>query len=275
MGGMSSLGPVRLVATDLDGTIVRRDGSVSARVVAALAAVEDAGLPVVFVTGRPPRWMAPVVQATGHRGVAVCANGALVYDLQTGAVLERFTLHPEVAAEVVRRLRQRLPGVSFAVERHESYAREERYRMRWDSPDVATVATAEELFAEPVAKLLARDETSSGDAMLAAAREVLGDLVAVTHSNPADCLLEMSAAGVTKASTLALLAGRLGIDAADVLAFGDQPNDLPLLLWAGHGYAMGGAHPELVAAVRRRTGSVDEDGVAVVLEHLLATSRLP
>jgi Cof subfamily protein (haloacid dehalogenase superfamily) len=275
MGGMSSLGPVRLVATDLDGTIVRRDGTVSARVVAALAAVEDAGVSVVFVTGRPPRWMAPVVQATGHRGIAVCANGALVYDLRTGAVLERFTVDPDVAVEVVRRLRERLPGVSFAVERHESYAREERYRMRWDSPDVATVATAEELFAEPVAKLLARDETSSGDAMLAAARDVLGDLVAVTHSNQADCLLEISAAGVTKASTLALLAGRLGIDAAGVLAFGDQPNDLPLLLWAGHGYAMGGAHPELVAAVPRRTGSVDEDGVAVVLEHLLATSTLP
>ena len=272
---MSSLGPVRLVATDLDGTIVRRDGTVSARVVAALAAVEDAGVSVVFVTGRPPRWMEPVVQATGHRGIAVCANGALVYDLRTGAVLERFTVDPDVAVEVVRRLRERLPGVSFAVERHESYAREERYRMRWDSPDVATVATAEELFAEPVAKLLARDETSSGDAMLAVAREVLGDLVAVTHSNPADCLLEISAAGVTKASTLALLAGRLGIDAAGVLAFGDQPNDLHLLLWAGHGYAMGGAHPELVAAVPRRTGSVDEDGVAVVLEHLLATSTLP
>ena len=272
---MSRLGPVRLVATDLDGTIVRHDGSVSDRVIAALGAVEDAGLPVVFVTGRPPRWMAPVVEATGHRGIAVCANGALVYDLRSNAVLDRFTLDPEVAGEVVRRLRERLPGVAFAVERHESYAHEERYRMRWGSPDVATVATAEELFTEPVAKLLARDETSSGDAMLAAAREVLGDLVAVTHSNPRDCLLEVSAAGVTKASTLALLAGRLGVDAEAVLAFGDQPNDLPMLLWAGHGYAMGGAHPEVVAAVPRRTGSVDEDGVAVVLEHLLATSRLP
>ncbi len=272
---MSSLGPVRLVATDLDGTVVRRDGSVSARTVAALGAVEDAGLPVVFVTGRPPRWMAQVVEATGHRGVAVCANGALVYDLHSEAVLDRFLLEPGLALEVVRRLRLTLPAVVFAVERHESYAHEQRYRMRWESADVQTVPTAEDLLAEPVAKLLARDETSTGDAMLAAAREVLGELVAVTHSNRRDCLLEISAPGVTKASTLALLAGRLGIGPDAVLAFGDQPNDLPMLGWAGSAYAMADSHPEVLAAVARRTGTVDEDGVAAVLEQLLASGTLP
>jgi Cof subfamily protein (haloacid dehalogenase superfamily) len=272
---MSSLGPVRLVATDLDGTVIRRDGTVSARTVAALSAVEDAGLPVVFVTGRPPRWMASVVEATGHRGVAVCANGALVYDLHAETVLDRFLLEPALALEVVRRLREQLPEVAFAVERHESYAHEARYRMRWGSADVKTVPTAEDLLDEPIAKLLARDETSTGDRMLAAARAALGGLVAVTHSNPRDCLLEISAPGVTKASTLALLAGRLGIGADGVLAFGDQPNDLPMLSWAGTSYAMGGSHPEVVAAVARRTGSVDEDGVAVVLEQLLASGTLP
>ncbi len=272
---MSSLGPVRLVATDLDGTVIRHDGTVSGRTVAALAAVEDAGLPVVFVTGRPPRWMAAVVEATGHRGVAVCANGALVYDLHAEVVLDRFLLEPTLALGVVGRLRERLPAVAFAVERHESYAHEERYRMRWESADVQTVPTAEDLLTEPIAKLLARDETSTGDSMLAVAREVLGDLVSVTHSNPRDCLLEISAPGVTKASTLALLAGRLGIGPAQVLAFGDQPNDLPMLAWAGAAYAMGGSHPEVLAAVARRTGSVDEDGVAVVLEQLLATGTLP
>jgi len=272
---MSSLGPVRLVATDLDGTVVRYDGTVSARTVAALAAIEDAGLPVVFVTGRPPRWMAPIVEATGHRGVAVCANGALVYDLHSGAVLDRFLLEPALALEAVGRLRGRLPGVAFAVERHESYAHEQAYRMRWESDDVITVATAEDLLDEPIAKLLARDESSTGDLMLAVARDVLGDLVAVTHSNQQDCLLEISAPGVTKASTLAVLAGRLGVEAESVLAFGDQPNDLPMLLWAGNAYAMSGSHPEVLAAVSRRAGSVDDDGVAVVLEQLLAAGTLP
>jgi Cof subfamily protein (haloacid dehalogenase superfamily) len=272
---MSSLGPVRLVATDLDGTVIRRDGTVSARTVAALSGVENAGLPVVFVTGRPPRWMAPVVEATGHRGVAICSGGALVYDLHTGLVHDRFLLDPVLALEVVHRLRGRMPEVVFAVERHESYAHEQRYRMRWDSGGVVAMPTAEDLMDAPIAKLLARDETSSGDPMLALARETLGDLVEVTHSNPEDCLLEISAPGVTKASTLALLAGRLGIAADDVLAFGDQPNDLPMLGWAGTAYAMGGSHPEVLAAVTRRTGSVEEDGVAVVLEQLLTTGTLP
>jgi Cof subfamily protein (haloacid dehalogenase superfamily) len=272
---MPALGPVRLVATDLDGTVVRRDGTVSPRVVAALRAVEDAGLPVVLVTGRPPRWMHPVVEATGHRGTAVCANGALVYDLATERVVERHLLEPDSAAEVVRRMRAALPGVAFAVERHESYAHERAYRMRWAASDVETVDTAEDLLGEPVAKLLVRDESSTGDAMLARAREVLGDLVSVTHSNADDCLLEVSAPGVTKASTLARVAAQHGVDAAGVLAFGDQPNDVPMLLWAGHAYAVGAAHPEVVAAVSRHTASVEADGVALVLEQLLADGTLP
>lgn len=269
------LGQVGMVATDLDGTVVRRDGTVSARTVAALAAVEDAGVPLVFVTGRPPRWMRSVVDATGHRGTAICAGGALVYDLHTETVLDRFLLDPALALEVVRRLRARMPSVVFAVERHESYAHERAYRMRWESGEVLTVDSAEELLDAPIAKLLVRDETSAGDPMLALAREVLGDLVEVTHSNPQDCLLEISAPGVTKASTLAVLAERAGVQRAAVLAFGDQPNDLAMLQWAGTAYAVADAHPEVLAAVPRRAASVADDGVAIVLEQLLATGTLP
>lgn len=271
---MAALGQVRLVATDLDGTIVRHDGTVSPRTVAALNAVEDAGLPVVLVTGRPPRWMHPVVEATGHRGVAVCANGAYVYDLATETVLDRFLLDTDLGLEVVRRLRKALPGAVFAVERHESYAHEAAYRMRWESPDVGVVGSAEDLFAEPVGKLLVRVEGSDGDTMLAAARDELGDLVTTTHSNQSDCLLEISAAGVTKASTLARVAAGYGVGPAAVVAFGDQPNDVPMLEWAGAGYAMANAHPGVLAAVRRRTASVDDDGVALVLEQLLADGTL-
>jgi Cof subfamily protein (haloacid dehalogenase superfamily) len=264
-----------MVATDLDGTIVRRDGTVSDRTVAALAAVEDAGLTLVFVTGRPPRWMASVVEATGHRGVAICAGGALVYDLHTQDVLDRFLLEPELALDVVRRLRERMPSAAFAVERHESYAHEAAYRMRWESGDVLTVPTAEDLLDAPIAKLLVRDESSAGDPMLVTAREVLGDLVEVTHSNPDDCLLEISAPGVTKATTLAVLAAQQGLGPESVVAFGDQPNDLAMLLWAGAAYAMADAHPEVLAAVPRRARPVAEDGVAIVLEELLATGSLP
>jgi hydroxymethylpyrimidine pyrophosphatase-like HAD family hydrolase len=93
-------------------------------------------------------------------------------------------------------------------------------------------------------------------------------------SNANDCLLEISAAGVSKASTLARVAAEHGVGADDVLAFGDQPNDLPMLTWAGTGYAVANAHPAVLAAIPRHTASVEDDGVAQVLEDLLAVGHL-
>ena len=92
----------------------------------------------------------------------------------------------------------------------------------------------------------------------------------VTHSTVGPALLELSAAGVSKATTLARLCAELGVDAADVVAFGDMPNDLPMLAWAGTAYAVANAHPSVLAAVERRAASNDEDGVAQVLEQLFA-----
>jgi HAD superfamily hydrolase (TIGR01484 family) len=106
----------RLVATDLDGTIVPWDGVITDRTVAALQAVEALGVPVVFVTGRPARWMAEVAERTGHTGLAICANGAVLYDLHTEQVLESFPIPVDVGLDVARRLRAALPGVTFAVE---------------------------------------------------------------------------------------------------------------------------------------------------------------
>jgi hydroxymethylpyrimidine pyrophosphatase-like HAD family hydrolase len=163
-----------------------------------------------------------------------------------------------------------MPSVVFAVERGDGFRHEAAYVPRWDGPTDDAPATVEELLTTPVAKLVVRDETSGGDAMLALAREAVGDLVTVTHSNPRDCLLEVSALGVTKATTLATVAAEHGVDAAGVLAFGDQPNDVAMLQWAGRAYAMSGGHPEALAAVPTHAPPVELDGVAVVLEQLLA-----
>lgn len=265
---------IGLVATDLDGTIVRADGSVSARVVAALGAVLDLGVPWVFVTGRPPRWMHEVARATAHHGIAICANGALVYDLHDEVVVERFEIAAELARETVRRLRKVMPAAVFAVEDGTGFAHEAAYRPRWEQPDLVVPATVEELLVTPVAKLLVRDESSTGDAMLALAADAVGDLVTVTHSNPVDCLLEISAPGVSKATTLARLAAEHGVDASGVLAFGDQPNDLAMLRWAGMAYAMGGGHPDVLAAVAAHAPSVEDDGVARIVEHYLAAGAI-
>jgi Cof subfamily protein (haloacid dehalogenase superfamily) len=258
----------RLVATDLDGTIVRRDGTISERTRAALAAVEDAGIRLVLVTGRPPRWLHEIADMTGHRGLAICANGALVYDLHAELAVEEHLLSVDAATEAMVRLSTAFPHAGFAVERASGFARTGSYRPRWDPGEDDRVVPLSALLERPVAKLLVRDETSDGDAMLAVARPLLAGVAEVTHSNVNDCLLEISGPGVTKASTLQRLAASHGVDAVDVVAFGDMPNDVPMLRWAGRSYAVASGHPEARAAADEVVPGVEEDGVAVVLERL-------
>jgi len=256
-----------LIGCDLDGTLVRSDGSISARSVAAVARAEEAGVPFVIVTGRPPRWLPPVADALGHHGLAVCANGALVYDLHTEEVVGEQLLGVEVLREVVDAVRAELPDAAFAVEYGGSFFHERNYRPYWDadSPHVSVVP-AEALLERPAAKLLVRHATLGPDELLATARAVVGSRATLTHSSP-DGLLEVSASGVTKASGLAALAGERGIDASDVIAFGDMPNDLPMLAWAGRSYAVANAHPEVLAAAGEVVEANDEDGVARTLER--------
>ena len=257
----------RLVATDLDGTIVRSDGTISARTRAALARVEESGAVLVLVTGRPPRWMPPIVEALGHRGVAICANGAIRYDLHTETVVQHASMSEQAALDVVAALRRDVPGIAFAAERHDSgFAHEPAYVPRWDSSDPKDIVPVEELVAAGVVKLLARHSDLTADQLLAKAHTSVGHLGTLTHSST-DGLLEISATGVSKATGLASLAQEQGIAAEQVVAFGDMPNDLPMLLWAGLGVAVGNAHPDVLAAADEVTASNDDDGVARVVER--------
>jgi Cof subfamily protein (haloacid dehalogenase superfamily) len=255
------------VVSDLDGTLLRSDGTVSDRTRAALAQVEESGSALVFATGRPPRWMRRIAETTGHRGIAVCSNGAVVYDLHEERVLEDFLLAPEVGRQVVDAIRAAVPGVAFGVEFGESFGHEATYDARTDVQGEVYVSEIGPLLAEPAAKLLVRHEGHSPDVLLAKAREVAGHLAELTHSSRIG-LLEISAPGVSKATTLATLCAERGISAEEVVAFGDMPNDLAMLAWAGTAYAVEGAHPDVLAAVERRCPSSDDDGVAQVLESL-------
>jgi len=261
----------RLVATDLDGTIVRTDGTISGRTVEAVERLEKAGAVFVMVTGRPPRWMAPVAEETGHRGLAVCANGALIYDMHTERVVRSHLLSADAAREVVEALRRDLPSIAFAVEKGPTdgmpggFAREAVYVPRWDNGEVAIEDIAV-MLAGGAVKLLARVEEMESDELLVAARACIGDAAELTHSSSGG-LLEISAAGISKASGLAALAEEQGVVADEVIAFGDMPNDLPMLSWAGHSVGMANAHPEVLELVDEVTASNDDHGVAMVLER--------
>ena len=258
----------RLVASDLDGTLLKRDGTVDDRTRSAIAQAEAAGAVVVFCTARPPLRLKALADAAGHRGVAICANGAVVWDLHTESVVEATPLEPAIAQELVELLRAEMPGGTWAVERTAGFGHEPEYVPRWPLPDGTTVDAVDALVAQPVIKLLLRHSGMSADELLSRAREACGPLAEFSHSNSADALLEISAAGVSKASALARLCEQRGIERDDVVAFGDMPNDLPMLSWAGYAVAVANAHPDVIAVADEVTASNDEAGVARVLERL-------
>ncbi|MFD3550864.1 Cof-type HAD-IIB family hydrolase [Streptomyces goshikiensis] len=266
----------RLIATDLDGTLLRDDKSVSPRTVAALAAAEEAGIEVFFVTGRPARWMDVVADHVHGHGLAICANGAAVVDLHADREFVQVRALPrDTALAVVNALRAAAPGTSFAVERTTGINYEPNYPPFFQDPG-ATVATVEKLLHEepdttaaPVLKLLAHHSELSPDEFLTLARSAAGDHASITRSSPT-ALLEISGLGISKASTLELCCAERGISPAEVVAFGDMPNDVEMLRWAGTSYAMGNAHPDVIAAASGRTVANNEDGVAVVIERIIA-----
>jgi Cof subfamily protein (haloacid dehalogenase superfamily) len=273
--------PIRMLATDLDGTLLRSDDTVSDRTRAALRAAEAAGLLVAFVTGRPTRWLDDVIAETGHLGVAVGANGAVLYDLATERVLSAHTLSTDELARLTAELRAAFPAVRFAVEYGDGFVGEPDYVHDWQinprtdrrgsplpAPVTGDLAT---VISRPGLKLLAKDRGAPADEFLAAATALLAGRATVTHSSSFG-LLEIAAPGISKASGLAELAAMHAIRPAEVVAVGDMPNDVPMLEWAGTSYAVANAHPAARAAADAVIGRNDDDAVAVLIEQLLGSA---
>ena len=231
----------KLIVSDMDGTLLRWDDTVSEATVAELERWRADGVPVVLATGRPPRWMHRIREVLRH-GTAVCCNGAVLLDLETFEFLDEDLVDPAVLQEVTAELRRRQPDIWFAVEYGDQFRHEPVYRPRWDvdAPGVA-VASLEEMVAAPVAKLLARHESLPREDFVALVEEVVGDLATVTNSS-GDALAEISAAGVTKASGLGKVAARHGVGPEDVVVFGDMPNDIAAFEWVRDGGRAGGGH---------------------------------
>lgn len=270
-----------LLASDLDGTLLRSDGSVAAETAAALARGREGGLTIAFATGRPPRWLHEVAEQTGHAGVAIGANGAVVYDLHAERVVHAEPLDVATVELVTSRLRRAFPGVAFGMEYGLEFGHEPEYRHDWEvtpladrlgrlmpAPEVAPLA---QLIDRPVLKVLAKwREAPDPQAFMQQAAELLQGAAMVTRSSEGP-LLEISAPGITKATGLAHLADSLGIGADDVVAVGDMPNDVPMLAWAGRSFAVANAHPSVrEAADVVLPWSNDEHAVARLIDQLLS-----
>jgi Cof subfamily protein (haloacid dehalogenase superfamily) len=260
--------PFRLVASDIDGTLIHTDGSLSQRTLDVIAALP---VPFVLVTGRPVRWLRQLYDQMAEAVPAVCANGAVVYDPDTDEVLRADPLSVDLLLDVSKRLREAVPDIALAVEVEDgrSFWYEEAWPLRWpgEHSSVRVLSTPEELTSAPAVKLLARSAQHDPDTFYELVSRTLGGVAESTHSS-SSALVEISAAGVTKAAGLAWICEREGIDASEVVAFGDMPNDIPMLTWAGRSVAMGNAHPAVREVADEVTRTNDEDGVARYLSDL-------
>lgn len=259
---------VRVIATDLDGTLLSSEGTVSDRTLKALEAAEHAGITVVFVTGRPVRWMKDLFAHVGSHGVAILSNGALIWDVAKDQPIAQRLIEPAVLLEACAALREVVPDLLFGMERLEGMAAEYGFLGEFAGKWAVREGSIEEIADEPALKLLGRLKQGDPDELRQRALGAAGHLVEITGSMKTP-LLEMSALGVTKATTLDDWCRGLGLTSANVVAFGDMPNDLDMLSWAGTSYAMDNAHPAVKEIATRTTASNDEDGVARIIEQLL------
>jgi Cof subfamily protein (haloacid dehalogenase superfamily) len=267
----------KLVATDLDGTVVRADDTVGAYTHAVLERVRATGIPVVGVTGRGPRLLSLTRRDVPEADYLVLAQGGTVINLTDRAHPARMR-SLTVPGSVVEGMLESLEGVvgplSVLVEALDGPEAPlwGEPNAAWRYPDAIERRTRADALAGPVLKVFAYSAGHSADELLAIARELVpADGVTVTQAGLG--YIEICPPGVTKATGLAVVAESLGIDPDEVLVFGDMPNDLPMFAWAGFGrVAVANAHPEVLAAADEVTASNDAEGVAAYLDRLLSSS---
>lgn len=264
--------PYKLVATDLDGTLLRSDDSVSRRTRDALDAACTRGAAHLVVTGRAVPWTKGVLDDLGYDGLAVCGQGAQVYHAGEHRLLTSVTLDRQLAGTALAKIEAEVGPLTLAASRDGLDGEvliSPGYRVQEGPLAAVTVEDPAQLWAAPLNKLYLQHPELTDDQLAGTARRLAGDLVGIMMSG--EDIVEMLPLGLNKAKGMALAARRLGVRASETIAFGDMPNDIPLFAWAAHGVAMGNAHPELRSVADEVTASNDEDGIAVTLEKLLAS----
>ncbi len=256
-----------LVATDLDGTLLDDEGRLTDRTQDVLRQVQELGARVVIVTARPLRWMDELwAQVGGGRGAGIVSNGAITYDIGTRQVLDLHGIPSDVGLPMIEAIREAAPGTAIALECLGGYRHEPAYVDLHPTPPDMRVGDLAQLWDEPAVKVLAQHLTLEPDDFRARVIDAVGETATPTWT--IDHLMEISAAGVTKGGALADLCERLGVAAEDVVAFGDMPNDLEMLTWAGSSYAVANGHESVLAAADHVAPRNTEDGVAVTLARV-------
>ncbi|MFF8292735.1 HAD family hydrolase [Streptomyces sp. NPDC016309] len=262
--------PYKLVATDLDGTLLRSDDTVSQRTRDALAAATAAGAAHIVVTGRAVPWTRHILDDLGYDGLAVCGQGAQVYHAGEHRLLTSVTLDRQLAGLALSKLEAEVGPLALAASRDGLEGEVlvgPGYRVQEGPLPYLPYEDPADLWSAPLNKVYIQHPELDDDALARVARQTVGGLVDVVMAGQG--VVEILPLGLSKATGLSLAARRLGMKASDTIAFGDMPNDIPMFAWAHHGVAMANAHDDLKAVAHEVTASNDQDGIAVVLERLL------
>ncbi|MFD3817863.1 HAD family hydrolase [Streptomyces rubiginosohelvolus] len=265
--------PYKLVATDLDGTLLRGDDTVSERTREALAAATAAGAAHIIVTGRAVPWTRHILDDLGYEGLAVCGQGAQVYHAGEHKLLTSLTLDRQLAGLALSKIEAEVGPLHLAASRDGLEGEVlvgPGYRVQEGPLPYLFVDDATEMWTAPLNKVYIQHPELDDDALAFAARAAVGSLVDVVMAGAG--VVEILPLGLSKATGLSLAARRIGVKAADTIAFGDMPNDIPMFGWAQHGVAMANAHDDLKAVAHEITASNEDDGIAVVLEELLRSA---
>jgi len=270
-----STGRVRLIATDLDHTLLDEAGHVSPRTRAALGAARAAGALVVPVTARQPVGLEALAAEVDFTEWALCSNGSFGIHMTTREVLFAREAPAEMLQRLAIALNERMPGLLYASVREageqliaqEGYAAVAHHSDHKRDPATLGGVPLQEVLAAPSLKLVIRHPELGPDLVFRAVAELgLAGFELTLSGAP---FVEIMAEGVSKASGLARLCASLGITRDEVVAFGDGLNDMEMLAWAGHGVAVANALPELRGIADEIAPSNDDDGVATVIERLL------
>lgn len=255
------------VVCDLDGTLLRSDGTLSPATLEMLAALRERGVPLVVATARTPR---AVQRIAGHRqlGPVVCANGAIVWDPGGDEIVHEVCFPAAPLLTALSRVRTTVPDVAVALLSARRMYLDDRYvalRAKGLDDDLPMPAAGEDEASMVMVAL--RHPRLGADALLGPASEAFTGLGSASFAGPS--VVDVVPAGVSKAGTAAGVLGRLGCPPEATVAFGDMPNDLPLFAWAGCAAAVANAHPVVLEAADEIVASNDDDGVARTVDRLL------
>lgn len=257
-----------LVASDIDGTLLLNWEPISTATIDAIHRCQDAGIPFVLVTGRPMRWLAPIAEQIPDLGRVVCVNGAVVYDIASQSVVDAHTIDAQSLTEIIAAVRVDHPEARFAYETLNGGFIDQDF-VPGRPREARIIDDVSELAGEDVVKVLVRLATSDSQAMHDLIDPLVDGTCHASFSEPDNGLVELAPFGITKAKTLEDLCDHLGVGRSQVMAFGDMPNDIEMLSWAGHGVAMGNALGSVKAIAAAVTDEVDDDGVARYLDAVL------